>query len=335
MYEVCRQSIEYLKSLEIDQHDNTIYTTYSWVKFIQKNQKAEPVILQIFKDEELVCVFVGLIVTKFGVRILGSPFEEWFTEEMGFIEIQKCDYGKCIQALKEYAFKNLKCLFIQITDNKIRLKDIPQGIDYIINKSLILDLRLSEAEILSSFRKDAKKNIRRFEKKGAVLKEVVFDENFAVTFYDQIKDVFEKQDLQPNYNLQKIMDMVEAFKEDQNKILAMQVYAPDNTCIASAIYLLYGDWCYSLATASYREYQHYLPNETIRWHGIQYCKNKGAKFFNFCGYREYKMKFSPQIVDIPTIIIYKYRILVHFKEAAKRTIITYRKLKGKIKKDKK
>lgn len=330
MYEVCEQGIEYLKSLENDHYYNTIYTTYSWVKFIQKNQKAEPVILQIFKDKELVCVFVGLIVTKFGVRILGSPFEEWFTEEMGFIEIQSCDYSKCVQVVKEYVFKNLKCLFIQITDKKILLKDIPQGIDYIINKSLVLDLRPAEEEIFSAFRKDARKNIRRFEKKGAELKEVVFDENFAVTFYDQIRDVFEKQNLQPNYNFQKIMDMVEAFKEDQDKILAMQVYAPDNTCIASAIYLLYGDWCYSLATASYREYQHYLPNEIIRWHGIQYCKNKGSKFFDFCGYREYKMKFAPQIVDVPTIIIYRFKILIHFKEVAKQFIIKYRQLKGKI-----
>ena len=334
MYEIHRQNADYLKLLENKHYEQTIYTTYPWVMFLVKNQKAEPVILEILDQGELVSVFVGLIITKFGIRILGSPFEEWFTEEMGFIEIRNCDYGECIQAVKEYAFKHLKCLFIQITDNKIRLKDIPKDIDYSINKSLILDLRPSETEIFSSFRKDARKNIRRFEKKGAVLKEVVFDNNFAVTFYDQIKDVFEKQGLQPNYNLQKIKDMVEAFKDNQDKILAMQVYDPDNICIASAIYLLYGDWCYSLATASYREYQHYLPNEIIRWHGIQYCKNKGSKFFNFCGYREYKLKYAPQIVDIPTIIIYRYKILVYFKEAARQTIIKYRYLKGIIKSDK-
>ena len=331
MYEIRHQNANYLKTLENKHYEQTIYTTYPWVMFLVKNQKAEPVILEILDRGELVSVFVGLIITKFGVRILGSPFEEWFTEEMGFILIKDCDFGKCIESVKEYAFKKLRCLYIQITDNKIFEKDIPAGITYEMNKSLQIDLRRTEEEIFSSFRKEARRKIRRFEKNDAVLKEVDFDEKFAKTFYDQLEDVFAKQDLQPNYSLQKVMDIVEAFKDDPEKILAMQVYTPDNICIASAIYLLYGDWCYTLASASYREYQHYNPNEIIRWHGIQYCKNHGSKYYNLCGYTDHKMKFSPELVDVPTIIIYKYKALVYLKERAKRAIITFRKIKGKIK----
>ena len=72
--------------------------------FLLKTKK-KPVILEILDRGELVSVFVGVIITKFGVRILGSPFEEWFTEEMGFILIKDCDFGKCIESVKEYAFK--------------------------------------------------------------------------------------------------------------------------------------------------------------------------------------------------------------------------------------
>ena len=119
-------------------------------------------------------------------------------------------------------------------------------------------------------------------------------------------------------------------RNDPDKVLAMQVISPENVCIASSMYFLYGEWGYSVGTVGFREYQHYLPNEMIRWHGICYCKSHGSKFFDFCGYREYKMKFSPDIIEIPTIEVYKFKILVVLKQIAKRTIVSYRKLRGKI-----
>ena len=330
MYKVCRESTEYLKTLEKSNCEQTVFTTYAWVKFIEKNQKAEPVILQIFDSERMVAVFVGLIITKFGVRILGSPFEGWMTEDMGFIRVEAYDLKECLLAVNQYAFKELKCWYVQISDKKIRVDDIPEGVAYTKGKSLYLDLQRDEQEIFSSFKKEARHNINRFTRKGAILKEVPFDEAFVKMFYEQIQDVFAKQNLKPNYNLNKLMDLSEAFEDYQERVLAIQVYSPEKKCIASSVFLSYKDWCYSLVTASFREFQHFIPNEMIRWHGICFCKERGAKYLDFCGYREYKLKFSPDIVEVPTIVFYRYKALIKLKDLAKTGVRYYRRIKGKL-----
>ena len=83
---------------------------------------------------------------------------------MGFIKIQEYDAGGCIHAVSKYAFKKLKCWYVQIRDKKIKKEDIPEDIHFVLTKSLQLDLQRSEEEIFSSFRKEARRHIRRSEK---------------------------------------------------------------------------------------------------------------------------------------------------------------------------
>ena len=320
----------YLRELEKKGCRQTVFTTYPWVRFLEKNRKAEPVILELSDGGAPVCVFVGLITSKFGVRILGSPFEGWLTEDMGFIRMGEMDAAECLLAVRDYAFRQLKCLFVQITDPDIDSERLPRGADVTVTKALTIDLARTEEEIMASFKKEAKRKIRKFEKNEAVLREVPFDERFAKSFYSQLLDVFAKQSLKPNYDLRKILDLVDAFRDDPDKVTAMQVFSPDGECIASSMYFGYGCRCYSLASASYREYQHFYPNEAIRWHGIRHWKEKGAQVLDMCGYRDYKMKFSPILADVPTVVMCRYRILIRMKGMAKKAIEIYRKAKGKL-----
>jgi lipid II:glycine glycyltransferase (peptidoglycan interpeptide bridge formation enzyme) len=328
MYQIERMQTEAIRQFSTPNYHNTIFTTYEWVRFLEKNQNAEPVVLALQKNGKTAGYFVGLIIKKFGIKILGSPFEGWLTPDMGFIQIEKLNINAALKCVVKYAFRHLRCMYVQINDKNIAAKDLEPDIHYTLIKTLIIDISRDANEIFSEFTKSTRKDIRRFNRKGAILKEVQFDYAFVDILYDQLLDVFAKQNLRPNYNKSKLYDMVEAMKEHPERVMAIQIYSPENICIASALYLGFNDWCYSLISASYRRYQSYLPNEAIRWYGINYWKDRGMSNLDLVGYRDYKLKFAPQVIECPTICFAKFKILFPLKYLAKSLVNILRKVKG-------
>jgi len=328
MYQIKQVCEELLAEFSNPGYGNTIFTTYEWVQFLKKNQNAEPIVLELREtDDRVVGYFVGLIIKKFGIKIVGSPFEGWLTPDMGFIRLAPFDINEALRSVSKYTLNKLKCWFLQITDKNINKDDLESDIYFTLSRSLNIDISRDVEEIFGSFTKSTRKLIRQFEERGAIVREVPFDRHFAEIYYDQLTDVFAKQGLLPNYNLKKIADMADALKNHPERVLAMQIFSPDERCIASSIYLGFNHWCYSLGTASFRKDQHYRPNEMIRWHGINYWKNKGIFNFDLVGYREYKLKFAPEVVEQPTIIFAKYKILVFLKNLARTVVEKYRTMR--------
>ena len=281
----------------------------------------------------LVLIIYGLfalIIKKFGIKILGSPFEGWFTPDMGFIWLSNFNINEVLKEVAKYSFNVLGCWYVQISDKKITTSSLDSSIYYVEYRSLEIDLSIDSEDIFNNFHKSAKKRIKQFDNRGAIIKRVPFDREFVDVFYSQITDVFAKQRLLPNYDIKKIYDMADALKDNPELVFATQVYDPDGTCIASSIYLGFNEWCYSLATASYRSGQWYLPNEKCRWLGMCYWKDKGATSFDMVGFREYKMKFSPEVVMRPTVIFTKFKALLYLKKLAQSLVILYRKARGKF-----
>lgn len=331
MYRIVPQTPEILKELEAQGCIHTVFMTYAWVRFLEKNQKATPVILQLLDEEEqVVAYFVGMTVKRLGIKILGSPFEGWLTCDMGFIRISELDINDALRCVAKYAFKHLGCWYAQMIDKNISVEELDGKMKFDFSKDLCTSLINSEDEIYSNFSKEAKKNIRLFKNRGARIQQVPFDIAFLDVFYKQLEEVFLKQKLKPNYSKQKLIDLMESLRAYPYLVYAVQVFSPEDECIASAISLGYGRWCTSLATASFRNGQKFLPNETIRWNIMTYWKNKGCQMFDFCGYREYKLKFNPIVIQYPVIYFERIPGMVLAKKITKKIIVQMRKLKGMI-----
>jgi hypothetical protein len=54
--------------------ERTIFQTPAWLSFIAKTQNAQPVFAALREGQQGLGYFTGLMVCKFGIRILGSPF---------------------------------------------------------------------------------------------------------------------------------------------------------------------------------------------------------------------------------------------------------------------
>lgn len=312
---------------------NTIFSTFEWIEFLKKNQKATPLVLELKEsdDSQISGYFVGLITKIACVRILGSPFDGWLTPDMGFIRIKEFNINEALKAVAKYAFHKKGCWYIQICDKNINHYELDKSIKYTLGKILHLDISKSQNEILNNFKKNGRRDIRAFYRKGARVEKVLFDKKFADVYYEQLIDVFAKQSLKPFYDKEKIYDLADAFKDKQDCVLALMALNEEDKCIATVLSFGLGDWAYYLGAASLRQYQKLLPNEGLFWEFVKYWKERGITNLDLVGYREYKMKYNPELVSVPVIYFERIPGILWVKKNARNVIMRLRKIKAVLK----
>ena len=327
MYSIQPQDTEVLLELERQGKIESVFLTYSWVRFLEKNQGAEPVVLQLQnQDKEAAAYFVGLTIKKAGIKILGSPFEGWLTCAMGFIRLDEINISDALKCVAKYAFRELGCWYVQITDASIREEELDKTISFHKDKLLFIDNSRCIDDVLNGFTKNGRRDVRAFPRKGAQVVKVPFDSNFVERYYDQLIDVFAKQGMKPFYSLEKMYDLVEAFADHPERVLALEACDPDGNKIASVFSFGYGKWAYFVGAASYREFQKYLPNEGLFFEFVQHWNRVGIPNLDLVGYREYKMKYAPEIREVPVIFFEKIPGLSLGKDLLKKMVSFARKL---------
>ena len=187
MYNVFRLSQEKLLDIKNANSNMTVFQTYPWVSFLEKNQNIEIVVLELKKDDKTLCYFTGGITRKFGLKILGSPFEGWLTCEMGFIKVSDFDLNEAIQTVKQYAFNTMGCFLVQIIDYSIDYSDALKISECKLStkKFLKIELDKNDEEIIEAFSKNGRRDVRAAFRKGATFKKVDFDYSFADKYYQQ------------------------------------------------------------------------------------------------------------------------------------------------------
>ncbi|MEH7502856.1 GNAT family N-acetyltransferase [Neobacillus drentensis] len=330
MYEVKEINLDTLRSIETNGDiKQTVFKTKEWLTFLEKNGKGKSVVLQITEGNETLAFFVGMVFKQFGIKIMGSPFEGWATCNMGFCARETVDRLSLIEIVKKYVFNNLKCLYMEIVDVHISCESLKNFKYHNIPQSTyVLNINRPDEELFKSFKSNCQRLIRQFERRGAAISQVKPTIEFANEYYDQLIDVFEKQNLKPNYNRKKVIDLISAFQDNPEGLLCLKVCDPNGKCIATSIFPGLNDTCYFWGGASYREYQNYRPNEYMFWYAIKYWRDRGATAMDMVGLREYKKKFSPDLVVYPRIIISKYRFLITVRNGAKKAIQFFRKIRG-------
>lgn len=329
MYLIKEVELDVLKQEYVEDRIESPFCTYEWLNFLKHNQNAKPVVLAVIDKKETVAFFVGAIVKKVGIRILGSPFEGWLTPDMGFIGLKEFNINHAITAVKKYAFCELKCCFLQITDKKLKNQELDlKHVHFETTRVLHIDSSRDQEKILDNFSKHGRRDVRAAGRKGLAFKELPFDEKFAKIYYKQLVDVFKKQNLHPNYDLKKVNDLVKAFTNVPERVFAIGAFYEDK-CVGTVFSFGYGKWAYYIGAASFREYQKKLPNEGLFWEFVKHWNERGIENIDMVGFRPYKMKYNPEIIEIPTLVFQKYPFLIMGKNCAKKAVELIRKIKGK------
>ena len=149
--------------------------------------------------------------------------------------------------------------------------------------------------------KSCRYSIRKATKEGVIVEEAN-DAAFADEYYAQLQDVFAKQNLVPTYGPNRVRLLLKHLLPT-GRLLLLRAKTPDGTCIGTGIFLGYKKYAYFWGNASWREYQHFCPNEVMHWHAIRYFKRQGMEIYDLCGGGDYKRKYGGE--EVQRLVFYK------------------------------
>src|SRR6478752_5815053 len=129
--------------------DAEVFHSPEWLSFLATSHGAEPVIAVVRDHGRPIGHFVGAIVRRYGVKILGSPLRGWGTESMGFLLDAGADRRAAAEALIPFAFEELGCSHVELSDRWLTGEQMAgSGFLVEVGRTFLVDLERSEQEIL-------------------------------------------------------------------------------------------------------------------------------------------------------------------------------------------
>jgi hypothetical protein len=272
--------------------DREVFQTPPWLRFLAESQQAEPAIAVLRDGNDVAGYFAGATVRWAGAKILGSPFVGWTTERMGLRLREGVSKRAAAEALARYAFRGLGCWHLEFNDPAFLPQDLEGlGFAHRSTQTYVVDLAADEETIFQRFSpKSCRYSIRKAEKLGVIVEEAS-DEQFAGDYYDQLLDVFAKQSLVPTYSRKRVELLIKHLLPTGH-LLLLRAREPEGRCIATGIFLGMNQNAYFWGNASWRQDQHFCPNEALHWYAMRYWKQRGMCSYDFCGAGEYKRKYG-------------------------------------------
>ena len=325
-----------IEDVDIDEYygfeEKSPFTTIPWLKFLMEDNDGEAVIVRITDENNLIGYFTGMKISRFGVKIVGSPFKGWATCYMGF-DLYDYDLVKeLLDPVIKFLFKKTGCCYIEIADRHLYPQDA-KDIKYPIEMFTTLEIPIYKTaeEFLSSITSKCRRLLNQFERRGAVVERAEPDDAFAEEMYSQMCEVFEKQNLVPTFSLKRIKLYLKHLK-DSGMLYCYVVKDPEGRIIASVAFNGFKKKIFGWSTASHRKYLNYRPNEYMVWHALREFRDLGYEIFDYAGAAPYKYKWNPREVTYLRIIASKIPGLLAARNLAQFIYWKILKIRGMINK---
>jgi CelD/BcsL family acetyltransferase involved in cellulose biosynthesis len=284
--------------------DAEVYHAAAWLAFLATTQHAEPVVAVVRRGGRPVGYFVGAIVRRYGVRILGSPLRGWTTQCMGFLLDDDADRRAAADALPEFAFHDLGCVHVELADRKLTAARMRgSGYEVEAGRTFVLDLTAPEADLLAGMRRTTRQEIRKAARQGLRV-ESASDDGFATEFYEYLRETFARQGLRPTYDIGRVRALIREL-QPSGRLHMLRVRTPDGTSIATSLSVGWSRTAIGWGMGFDRSTAEHHPNELLWWEMIRSWKTCGATAFDFGGAGSYKEKYGG--IETPTAHYYRSR----------------------------
>ncbi|HEX3685214.1 MAG TPA: GNAT family N-acetyltransferase [Bryobacteraceae bacterium] len=298
--------------------DRLVFQTREWLTFLTESQHAVPVIASLLDAGQIVGYFTGFLLKRMGIRILASPLPGWTTQYMGFNLLPHVSRSDALRALETFAFKDLKCLHIEVTDRFSSPEEGERlGFSCELRHTLVTDISPPEDDIFKTLNHSVRGAIRKAQKSGVTI-EHARDEKFANEYYTQLQQVFARQSLVPTYSLERVKQLIRYMLPGEN-VLFLRALDPQGACIATSIYVGVNKIAVYWGNASFRDSLHWRPNELMNWHAIRYWKERGIQAFDWGGeadYGRYKRKYGGNPLAYPSFRKSRYQLVGALRNGA-------------------
>jgi hypothetical protein len=296
--------------------DRVIFQTREWLEFVSRTQGGAPVVAAVVEDGTTIGYFTGMVVKRYGIRILGSPLPGWTTGSMGFNLEPGASRREAVRALVDFSFGPLGCLHLELKDRQLAASDVDEfGFDASPKLTFELDLAPSEEEIFARMTSACRRAIRKSVKEGVVVEPAAGVE-FADEYYAELEEVFARQSLRPTYDVARVRELIRCL-EPTGRILLLRARSPDGQTIATGIFPAMNRAAYFWGGASWRRHQILRPNEAIFWYAMRHWKAHGMTVLDMGGGGDYKRKYGPRELTVPFFRKARVPALMRLREGAR------------------
>ena len=306
--------------------DRTMCQSSAWLNFLSETQKGEIVIAALYEGNTVLGYFSGLMIQRFGLRILGSPLPGWTTAYMGLVLKPEVPRTDALEALQRFAFVDLRCVHLEFMDRNLSASAIGDHYPFLNYDGFEIDLSPDEDELFRSFSYDCRHCARKAMRLGVVIQEAS-DAAFIDDYYSQLTDVFAKHDLIPTYGKDRVSALIQHLQPTGN-LLLLRAIDPEGHCIATLISVGMYNRAEVWSGASWRTYQHLRPNELLVWETIRYWKNRSVQFLDMGGAGEYKRRYGGYKISVPWVRTSRYSVLPLLRNGAALAVKTRQRWLG-------
>ncbi len=297
--------------------DRIVFQTPAWLAFVAETQRGEIVQAALKEGGETLGYFSGVVVRKFGLKILGSPFRAWSTPYMGFNLREGVSRRLAAAAIADFAFKELGCLHLEVVDAHLKHEEIA-GLGFAPQPcaTMEIDLTQTEDELFAGMTKSCRWTVRKAEKNGVII-EPASDPAFADDYFNQLTDVFAKQSSVPHIDRERTRALLKHLLPTDH-LLLLRARNAAGECLATGLFPACNRTAFYWGGASWRQHQKLYPNELLQWHAIRYWKQRGITAYNMVGTMDFKQKFGGRQTEVPMLVRSKYRWLAYGRTVAPR-----------------
>jgi hypothetical protein len=307
--------------------DRTVFQTPEWLQFVAESQGAKPLMVELHQNGKVAGYFTGLTFSRFGMKILGSSFPGWTTPYVGFNLLPGMSRGAALAAVEKLAWEELKCVHMEISDPYFALEDGQSlGFASEFYTSYRSDLRKSEDDLFRAMDSACRRCVRKAEKSGVSIEEA-HDLGFADEYYEQLEDVFAKQDLVPTYTVDRVRTLIRNL-EPTGRLLLLRARDADGRCIATGIFPGFNKIAEFWGNASFRSSQIVRPNELMQWYVMRYWKRRGIEVYDWGGEGKYKEKYGCVPHRVPWFTKSRYPIVARLRNEAKKMYERKQRFRG-------
>jgi hypothetical protein len=127
-----------------------------------------------------------------------------------------------------FAFGELGCAHLEIRDRGLTEPDLAGlGLRWASAPTAVIDLSPDTDALFGAMASACRRNIRKADKSGVVIEEAdPGDEAFADEFYNQLRDVFAKQNLVPTYSIERVRALIRHLAPAGRILLVRAVVSP-------------------------------------------------------------------------------------------------------------
>jgi len=268
----------------------------AWLEFLSKTQGGERILLEIKAKDNIVGYFSGFVLKKGPFKILGSPLVGWTTEFMGPIINRDLNQTDFLLALESYCHLH-KIDHLELS-NPILKQEVMEKHGFKCQKgaTYIVELLPDERIMWENLKKKSCRYSIHKAQKNKLVVEDTDDPRITDEYYNQLIEVFAKEQLVPTYSKQRAKVLFDSLKE-KDLLFSIWVKYQDKV-IATGFFPHDNHFLYFWGGASFARFHYLCPNELLHWTAMVLAAKKGISYYNMGGRGSFKVKFGGELVPL-------------------------------------